>query len=70
MARTTLDLDATLISAAIRESGLATKKAAIEEAIREYVNLRRRERLLERIRGGDLGINLTREELRKMRGCE
>ncbi len=47
-----------------------SKKAVIEEALREFINMRRRESLIQRIRAGDLGIDLTLEELRKMRGCE
>jgi len=33
------------------------------------VNARRRESLVAAIQKGDLGIDLTIEELRKMRGC-
>ena len=67
--RTTIDLDESLVSDTIKESGKKSKKAALEEAMREFVNSRRRSRLIERIERGDLGIDLTLEELRKMRGC-
>ena len=68
--RTTIDLDESLVRDTVKESGKKSKKAALEEAMREFVNGRRRQRLIERIRRGDLGIDLTLEELRKMRGCE
>lgn len=67
--RTTIDLDEELVNDTIKESGKKSKKAALEEAMREFVNGRRRTRLIERIEGGDLGIDLTLEDLRKMRGC-
>ncbi len=68
--RTTLDLNEELLSDTVKESGKRSKKAAIEEAMREYLNARRRERLVERIRSGRFGLDLTLEELRKMRGCD
>lgn len=52
-----------------KESGKKSKEAAVEEAMRESVNRGRRTRLIERIESGDLGIDLTLQELRKMRGC-
>jgi Arc/MetJ family transcription regulator len=70
MARTTLDLDEKLVRETLKESGKRTKKAALEKAMSEFINARRRARLAERIRRGDLGLDLTLEELRKMRGCE
>jgi Arc/MetJ family transcription regulator len=68
--RTTIDLDEDLVRDTVKESGKKSKKAALEEAMREFVNSRRRMRLIERIEQGDLGIDLTLEELRKMRGCD
>ena len=44
--RTTLDIDAELIEDALRLSGLKTKAAVVEVALREYVRLRRKEMLL------------------------
>jgi Arc/MetJ family transcription regulator len=38
MARTTYDLDEELVEKAREMAGLPTKKAAIEEALREFVN--------------------------------
>ena len=66
--RTTLDLDEALINDLVRESGKKNKRAAIEEAAREYINAKRRERLMQRI--GNWEIDMTQEELRKMRGGE
>ncbi len=68
--RTTLDIDEELIASAVKESGKKSKKAAVEEALREYLNAKRRQRLVERIRSGNFRLDLTLEELRKMRGCD
>ena len=70
MSRTTLDLDDDLMRQTLQATGKSTKKAALEEAMRELINARLREQLIERINKGDLGLDLTLEELRKMRGCE
>lgn len=66
--RTTIDLEDGLVEAAIRESGKRSKKAAVEEAIREYVNARRREALISRFGSGD--IDMTLEDLWRLRGCD
>ncbi len=66
--RTTLDLDAELMEEARRISNGKSKKAVIEEALREFVNARLRRRLIERI--GKWEIDLTLEDLRKLRGRE
>ena len=66
--RTTIDIDEELIADTVAESGKRTKKAAIEEALREYVSLQRRKKLAERIRMGDLGIDLSIEDLERLRG--
>jgi len=66
MARTTLDLDEKLIADAMRVTELPTKKAVIEEALRELVNARRRERLIARLGSGDYGLTLA--ELKTLRG--
>lgn len=70
MSRTTLDLDDDLVRRTLEATGKTTKKAAIEEAMRELINARLRQDLIERINKGDLGLDLTMEDLRKMRGCE
>ena len=66
--RTTLDLDPELMEEARRISNGKSKKAVIEEALREFVNARLRRRLIERI--GKWEIDLTPEDLRKLRGRE
>ena len=66
--RTTLDLDEELVADLVRESGKRSKKAAVEEAAREYINARRRQRLIDMI--GTFEIDLTLEDLWKMRGCD
>ena len=58
-------VDAELVSQVQRETGARTKKAAVEEAMREYLNMCRREALISRFGQGD--IDLTPEQLRKMR---
>ncbi len=67
--RTTLDIDETILEEAMRLADGMSKKALVERALEEYVNARRRTSLIEAIEKGDLGIDLTMEELRKMRGC-
>jgi len=67
--RTTLDVDDTVLNEAMRHADGLSKKALVERALQEYVNARRRESLIEAIEKGDPGIDLTIEELRKMRGC-
>lgn len=64
--RTTLDVDEALLADAMRLAGVKTKKAAIQEALREYVRSRRIEQLRRMI--GTYAIDLTLEDLRKMRG--
>jgi Arc/MetJ family transcription regulator len=66
MARTTLDLDEALVAETQRASGAPTKTAAIEEAMREFVNSRRRQKLLEFVGSGVL--EMTPDELRELRG--
>lgn len=65
MARTTVDLDEKLMEDAMRVTELPTKKAVIEEALRELVNARRRERLIARLGSGDM--DMTLEELLEWR---
>ena len=66
--RTTLDLDDGLVDDLVRESGKGSKKAAIEEAAREYIKARKRQRLIEMI--GTFEIDLTLDDLWRMRGCD
>lgn len=67
-ARITVGIDEDLMNAALRLSGGRAKKAIIEEALREYVSRRAIEKLRAMI--GSYEIDLTPEELRRMRGCE
>lgn len=68
MARTTYDLDEELVEKAREIAGVATKKAAIEEALREFINARRRTALIADAGTGD--YDLTMEDLRKLRDRE
>lgn len=68
--RTTLDIDEEILESAMKHANGMSKKALIERALTDYVNARRRESLADAIRKGDLGIDLTMDELRKMRGRE
>lgn len=66
--RTTIDIDDDLLAAAMRETGKKSRKAAVEEAVREYVNARRRQGLISMIGKGH--IDMTLEDLWKLRGCD
>lgn len=68
--RTTIEIDDDLMRRASEAAPGLSKKAVVEVALDEFVRAKARERLVKRIRSGDLGIDLTIEELRKMRGCE
>lgn len=61
--RTNIDLDDALLAEAMRFSGLSTKKATVEAALREYVEDARRREALEGMRGmgweGDLDAMRT-----------
>lgn len=56
--RTNIDIDDTLLIQAMSATGLSTKKATVEEALRRLVDTRRRLDALEAMRGigwdGDL----------------
>lgn len=64
--RTTLDLDPKLLEEAQRELNLKTKKAVVEEALREAIATRRRRQFIDMI--GKFELDLTPEDLRKLRG--
>lgn len=66
--RTTLDLDDGLVDDLVRESGKKSKKAAIEEAAREYIKARKGQRLIDMI--GTFEIDMTLDDLWRMRGCD
>jgi len=44
--RTNIDIDDELMEAALRESGLRTKRAAVEEGLRALIERHRRKKLL------------------------
>jgi Arc/MetJ family transcription regulator len=69
MARMTVGLDPELLAQAMELSGSRTKAAVIRWALEEYVRTRIRRSLIQAIEDGDLGIDLTIDELRRMRGC-
>ncbi|MBN9073820.1 MAG: type II toxin-antitoxin system VapB family antitoxin [Rhizobiales bacterium] len=56
--RTNIDIDEKLIAAAMKATGLNTKKATVEEALRRIIQEDRRKRALENLAGigweGDL----------------
>jgi Arc/MetJ family transcription regulator len=45
--RTNIDIDDELMETALRESGLRTKRAAVEEGLRALIERQRRKRLIE-----------------------
>jgi Arc/MetJ family transcription regulator len=65
MARTTVDLDEKLMKDLMKATDAPTKKAAIEDAMRDKLNAIRRERLIARIGSGDM--DMTLEELKAWR---
>ena len=64
--RTTLDIDAELLGKIVKATGASSKKKAIEIAIKEFLQARRREELSELI-GNYEEFGLTLEELKRMR---
>ncbi len=66
--RTTLDIDDELLTEAVSLSAAKSKKGAVEEALAEFVNARKREGLIARIGRG--GIDMTLDDLWVMRGCD
>ena len=64
--RTTLDIDEKLLKDASRLANGKTKKAVIEEALREFTRKRRIEQLRKMV--GTDAIDLNVEDLRRMRG--
>jgi Arc/MetJ family transcription regulator len=62
----TLEIDDRLMREALEVSGVGTKTGVIEEALREFIRSRRIKQLREMI--GTYEIDLTPEDLRRMRG--
>ncbi len=56
--RTNIDLDDDLIAEAMALGGLTTKKAAVDEALREFVRVRRQLRAIDNLEGIGWGADL------------
>jgi hypothetical protein len=67
MTKTSLSIDREKADAAAAVLGTSTLTATIDAALTEIVNLDRRRRLVERIRGSERGIGPSDEELRRLR---
>lgn len=65
MSRTTIDLDDKLVEDLMEATNAPSKKALIEDALRDKLNKILRERLIARIGSGD--IDMTLEELKAWR---
>ena len=65
MNKTTVVLDERLLEDARKAIGARTKKETIETALRELVKQRQRELLIKEM--GTYNLNLTQEDLEKMR---
>ena len=65
--RTTLNINPELLESVKELSGASTKTQAVEIALREFVHLKKRQELADRILNWK-DFNLTLEDLEKMRG--
>jgi Arc/MetJ family transcription regulator len=61
--RTNIDIDDGLLKEAMEATGLKTKKAAVEEALRRLIETARRRRAIEELRG--LGWEGDLDEMRR-----
>jgi Arc/MetJ family transcription regulator len=61
--RTNIEIDDKLLASAMKASGLATKKATVEEGLKLLVRLRAQRKALEALRG--LGWEGDLDEMRK-----
>lgn len=68
MSRTTLDIDEELLAAAMAVSGLKTKTAVVEQALRTFLNQQAQLRLLEEL--GTFDLDLDQEQIERMRAGE
>jgi len=64
--RTTLEIDADLLKKIIKNTGVKTKKKAVEIAMKEFLRAKRREELCQLI-GNYEDFSLSLEELERMR---
>ena len=60
--RTNIDIDDKLLAEAMSETGLPTKKATVEEALRALIRLKRQRKAFEEMRG--IGWEGNLEEMR------
>jgi Arc/MetJ family transcription regulator len=65
MGKTTVVIDETLITEAMRATNLKTKKEVIEKGLKELLRIKNRELLRREL--GTFDIDLSLEELRKRR---
>ena len=63
--RTNIDIDDALMAEAMKATGLSTKKAAVEEALRYFVETHRQRRALDRLHG--IGWEGDLDEMRRGR---
>jgi Arc/MetJ family transcription regulator len=63
--KTLIDIQDDLMQELLKESKARTKKAAVTMAIREYLNLRKRQKLISMM--GNFDFAYTQEDLEKMR---
>jgi len=63
--RTTLDLDESLLTEAMRWTGETTKTGAINEALKQIISLRKRLRLIELAGKVKLNVDLNATRKRK-----
>jgi Arc/MetJ family transcription regulator len=68
MARTTLAIDADLLAQAMQATDARSKTEVVEQALRVLIQTQASQRLLESL--GTYDIDLTREELDRLRAAE
>ena len=68
MGKTTVQIDEALLSQAIRAIGAKTKKEAIEAGLKYLVQRRNREALRKEL--GTFDLNLTLDELERLRNAQ
>ena len=63
--KTLIDIQDDLMKELLKESKAKTKKAAVVLAITEFINRKKREKLISLM--GKLDLNMTQEDLERMR---
>ena len=64
--RTTLDIEESVLTETILETGASSKKRAVEIALREYIRMKRRQELIQQI-GTYKDFDLTLDALERLR---